>query len=86
MKYNNSLLYEIMDKSISPQKFKEYNESMAIAEKEINTIIDEELDTTIYLEKTTKDYTKQVRKLTYYNCHIKVVTNFSCALPNTIYT
>jgi multiple sugar transport system substrate-binding protein len=51
MKYNNSLLYEIMDKSISPQKFKEYNESMAIAEKEINTIIDEELDTTIYLKK-----------------------------------
>lgn len=51
MKYNNNLLYEIMDKSIYPQKFKNYNEAMAIAEKEIDTIINEELDTSISLKK-----------------------------------
>ena len=51
MKYNNSLLYTIMDKSISPKKFKEYNESMAIAEQKIDTIIKEELDTSVSLKK-----------------------------------
>ena len=51
MKYNNNLLYEIMDKSISPQKFSEYNECMAIAEKEIDYIINEELDTSISLKQ-----------------------------------
>ncbi|MDC7242547.1 MAG: hypothetical protein PQJ44_00845, partial [Sphaerochaetaceae bacterium] len=51
MKYDNSLLYDIMDKSISPQKFSEYNECMAIAEKEIDYIINEELDTSISLKQ-----------------------------------
>ncbi len=51
MKYNNSLLYTIMNKSISPQKFKKYSESMAIAQQEINKIIKDELDTTIALKK-----------------------------------
>lgn len=51
MKYNNNLLYEIMDKSISPQKFSEYNECMAIAEREIDYIINEELDTSISLKQ-----------------------------------
>ncbi len=51
MKYNNSLLYTIMEKSISPQKFKEYNECMAIAQQEIDSIISDELDTSISLKK-----------------------------------
>lgn len=51
MKYNNSLLYEIMDKSVSPQKFKGYDQAMAIAEKEIDYIINEELDTSISLKQ-----------------------------------
>ncbi|MDC7236166.1 MAG: extracellular solute-binding protein [Sphaerochaetaceae bacterium] len=51
MKYNNSLLYTIMDKSISPQKFKEYNECMAIAQQEIDDVISNEMDTSIALKK-----------------------------------
>ena len=51
MKYNNSLLYTIMDKSISPQKFKEYSEAMALAQQEINSIINNEMDTSVALKK-----------------------------------
>ncbi len=51
MKYNNSLLYEIMEKSVSPQKFKGYDQAMAVAEKEIDYIINEELDTSISLKQ-----------------------------------
>ncbi len=54
MKYNNSLLYEIMEKSTSPQKFKKYHEVMAIAEKEIDNIINEEKDVSMALKQLNR--------------------------------